>query len=1034
MRRLPTSTYRLQLHGGFTLTGAAGLVSYLQALGISDCYLSPIMTARPGSQHGYDVVDHTQINPELGGEEVYAAFTAQAAACGMGVILDFVPNHMSIDPRMNPRWRDLLENGPSSRDAHFFDVDWDPIKTELENKVLLPILGEQYGWTLERGDLRLGFAEGALHLDYEGTRLPINPREATRVFRHGLDALQAELGDEHPDLAEFLSILTALQNMPSYTERDPERIRERSREKEIARERLVRLVERSAPIARHVERAVAIVNGEPGRPDSFDLLHELLEAQAYRLAYWRTAGHEINYRRFFDINALAGLRMEDPDVFTATHQLIARLLADPSTTGLRIDHPDGLFDPLSYFRSLQDLAARSCSTVDTDGARDESVVPVRDATDVTGERPSGASVYLVAEKILSEGESLPGEWPVHGTTGYSFLNDLNGLFVNAASAAGLRRLYTRVTRHVRSFADVVYESKQLIMDTSMSSELNVLADELNRISEANRRYRDFTLNSLRDALREVVACFPVYRTYVDARGWTEADRERIEVAIRRARRRNPAMESSIFDFLREALLPRDPSQAASPEHDRRSPPHGVTEAEYRRRLNFSMKLQQYTGPVQAKGLEDTAFYRHNVLISVNEVGGEPSRLGRTVQEFHRGNLTRLQNWPFEMLASSTHDTKLGEDVRARINVLSEIPDLWRREAGRWMRMNAGNRTMVEAEPAPDRNDEYRFYQALLGAWPAELTDGHGVDARSFAVDAIPKELVERMKAYMNKAIKEAKTHTSWISPNKPYDEAMDHFIERTLTGPTSRRFVSAFLPFQARIAERGVVNSLAQVALKLAAPGVPDIFQGSELWNLRLVDPDNREPIDFERSRELLHQLEAWLDVETLQPPPTGHPQPDTRNPKPPAGADRLAAIEDMLDHWIDGRIKLFLTAACLRWRRPNHDLFATGDYVPLDTETGDTTPAGIVAFCRRSAHSVVLVAVPRFCALLSSELRRLPVGPDVWRTARILLPRELAEVRFVNLFTREELQPVNYREEWSLMVGDVLRTCPVAWLVGRTA
>ncbi|MBI3263751.1 MAG: malto-oligosyltrehalose synthase [Acidobacteria bacterium] len=983
MRRLPTSTYRLQLHAGFTLRDAAGLVSYLQALGISDCYLSPIMTARPGSQHGYDVVDHTQINPELGGEDAYAAFTAQVAASDMGVILDFVPNHMSIDPRMNPRWRDLLENGPSSRYAHFFDVDWDPIKTELEHKVLLPILGDQYGWTLERGDLRLGFAEGALHLDYEGTRLPINPREATRVFRHGLETLQAELGDENPDLAEFLSILTALQNMPSYTERDPERIRERSREKEIARDRLVRLVERSAPVARHVERAVVIFNGEPGRPESFDPLHDLLEAQAYRLAYWRTAGHEINYRRFFDINHLAGLRMEDPDVFTATHQLVARLLAEPTTTGLRIDHPDGLFDPLGYFRSLQDLA--------------------------------GAGVYLVAEKILSEGESLPAEWPIHGTTGYGFLNDLNGLFVNPAAATGLRRLYTRVTRRVRSFADVVYESKQLIMDTSMSSELNVLADELNRISEGNRRYRDFTLNSLRDALREVVACFPVYRTYVDARGWTEADRERIEVAIRRARRRNPAMESSIFDFLREVLLPRDPSQTANHGHDRRSPPYGATEAEYRRRLTFSMKLQQYTGPVQAKGLEDTAFYRHNLLISTNEVGGEPSRLGRSLQEFHHANVTRFQNWPHEMLATSTHDTKLGEDVRARINVLSEIPDLWRREAGRWMRMNAGNRTIVEAEPAPDRNDEYRFYQALVGAWPVGLTQRRGGDASSSTAQMIPKEFVERMKAYMNKAIKEAKTHTSWISPNKSYDDATDGFIERTLTGPTSRRFLAAFLPFQARIAERGVVNSLAQVALKLAVPGVPDIFQGSEVWNLRLVDPDNREPIDHTRSRELLGQLDPWLDVD---------------HPTAPAEPDRLGAIQDMLEQWTDGRIKLFITAACLRWRRLRSDLFATGDYLPLDSETVDTAPAGIVTFCRRSSTAVVLVAVPRFCALLSSGLGRFPVGPEVWRTARILLPPDLAGARFVNLFTREAVQPLHYREEWSLMVSDVLRTCPVAWLV----
>ncbi|MBI4476406.1 MAG: malto-oligosyltrehalose synthase [Acidobacteria bacterium] len=1006
MRRLPTSTYRLQLHAGFTLHDAAALVPYLDALGVTDCYLSPVMTARPGSQHGYDVVDHTQINPELGGDEAYAAFMGAVAAHRMGVVLDFVPNHMSIDPRTNPRWRDVLENGPSSRYAHFFDIDWDPIKTELENKVLLPILSDQYGWTLERGDLRLGFGEGTLHLDYEGMRLPINPRQATLVFRHGLEALQAELGEEHPDLAEFLSILTALQNMPAYTERDPERIRERSREKEIARERMLRLVERSAPIARHVERAIVVFNGEPGRPESFDLLHELLERQAYRLAYWRTAGHEINYRRFFDINDLAGLRMEDPEVFAATHELVARLLADPHVTGLRIDHPDGLFDPLAYCQNVQKLA--------------------------------GGDVYLVAEKILSEAESLPPEWPIHGTTGYNFLSDLNGLFVNPASAPGLRRFYTRITRRVSSFADEVYESKQLIMETSMASELNVLADELNRISEGNRRYRDFTLNSLREALREVVACFPVYRTYVDARGWTEADRERIEVAIRRARRRNPAVESSIFDFLREVLLPRDPSQAPAAEPDRRSPPHGASEDEYRRRLNFSLKLQQYTGPVQAKGQEDTAFYRHNVLVSLNEVGGEPSRLGRTLQEFHHANAVRAQHWPYEMLATSTHDTKLGEDVRARINVLSEIPEVWRREVGRWMRINSGHRTTIESEPAPNRNDEYRFYQALVGAWPAELTQRYG----SGAAGTVSAEFVERIQAYMNKAIKEAKTETSWISPNKPYDEAMHAFIARTLTGPTSRRFLAAFLPFQARIAQLGAVNSLAQVVLKIAAPGVPDIFQGSERWNLRLVDPDNRQRPDHARSRDLLRQIGRWIevDLDNLDLPPEGGSHEDTDHSEDP---DRLAATADMLAHWPDGRIKLFVTACCLTARRRAGDRFARAEYLPLDTETADTAPAGIVSFARRYDGTVALVAAPRFCAVLSDFAqegapgpghggRAFPLGPEVWRGARILLPRDWSGLRFINVFTREAVQPVHYREEWSLMVGDVLKSCPVAWLVAR--
>ncbi len=530
--------------------------------------------------------------------------------------------------------------------------------------------------------------------------LPVNPRQAPRVYRTGLDELTAHLGASNPDLLELESVITALQKMPPYTDTSPDGIAERHRESVVAQNRLRELTSRSPQILQHIQNGVRTFNGAPGDPASFNLLHDLLEEQVYRLSYWRTASHEINYRRFFDINSLAGLRVEDPDVFGAIHQLLAKLLAERRVTGVRIDHVDGLFDPARYFEWLQDLAATAWGISRT-----------------PDERP----LYVVVEKILSEGEHLPSGWAVHGTTGYNFLNQVNGLFVDSSNARRMGRVYTRHTGLTESLEDLLYDSKRVIMDTSMASELNVLAETLNRISESNRRSRDFTLNSLRDAIVEVVASFPVYRTYITTRGWTPEDRAVIAQAIDRARRRNPAMDATIFDFFREVLLPRDPEVAGSvqPQHERREgyPPVDATEGA--ERLRFAMKFQQYTGPLQAKGLEDTAFYRYNLLLSLNEVGGDPSRFGSSSTEFHELNRRRRVDWPYELLATSTHDTKLGEDVRARIDAISEMPDEWGRDVARWMRLNRAERTIVDGEPAPDRNDEYRFYQALVGAWPAD---------------------------------------------------------------------------------------------------------------------------------------------------------------------------------------------------------------------------------------------------------------------------------------------------------------------------
>jgi (1->4)-alpha-D-glucan 1-alpha-D-glucosylmutase len=981
-RYIPLSTYRLQVHPRFPLAAARDVVGYLAALGVDACYTSPYFTATPGSTHGYDISNHNEINPELGGAPAHEEFTAALAANGLGHVVDFVPNHMGIGTATNAWWKDLLENGPSSPADSFFDVEWSPVKPELHSKLLLPILGDQYGRVLERGELQLAFHDGQLTLQYFDQELPLNPRETPQVFRRALEPLTAELGADSPQLHEFQSIITSLQNLPPYTERQPERIAEGRREKEVARGRVARLVAECPTVGMHIQQAVREFNGEPGKPETFDALHQLLESQPYRLSHWRTASHQINYRRFFDVNSLAGLRVENPEVFAAIHQLIGTLLREGKVNALRIDHPDGLFDPAGYFEMLQDLAASDWNI--------QRKPPDRGRPD----RP----LYVVAEKILSGGESLPTRWAIHGTTGYNYLNGLNGLFINGALARRMRRVYVKLTGRTEPFDDVLYASKRLIMDTAMASELNVLAHMLNRLGERNRRSRDFTLESLRDVIMEVVACFPVYRTYVDEQGWTEGDRAVVERAIVRARRRNPAMEASLFDFFREVVLTRDPNGAAEPRyHERRVgyPPESAEEA--RDRLHFAMKLQQYTGPVHAKGLEDTSFYRYNLLLSLNEVGGDPSRFGRSVEEFHAANAARRRDWPYEMLTTATHDTKLGEDVRARVNVLSEMPDEWSREASRWMRLNRNLRTIVDGEPAPDRNDEYRFYQALIGVWPTDVPPG---------TSPAPADLVERVQRYMMKAVKEAKVHTSWLTPNFGYENAVVRFVERALTGTGGARFLPAFAPFQQRVASVGLLNSLAQVTLKLGAPGIPDFYQGAELWDLSLVDPDNRRPVDFEVRARALSDLECGL----------GSPAPE-----------RAKFSTTLLDTWRDGRIKLLVTTAGLRLRREQPELFLSGEYLPLAVDV--TVPADIVAFARRREDQAVLFVAPRLCARIVDATRPIPLGGEAWKTSRVLLPPPLASRTFRDVITGGAIAPVTTDHQAWIFVGQIFETLPIAIL-----
>ncbi|HYF62373.1 MAG TPA: malto-oligosyltrehalose synthase, partial [Herpetosiphonaceae bacterium] len=691
---IPNATYRLQFNADFTFGDAQAVVAYLRDLGVSDCYASPILKARSSSTHGYDVSDPSAINPVLGGEEAFLSWSAALREHGMGLVVDLVPNHMGIGERSNQWWMDVLENGPSSTYADYFDIDWTPIKRELENKVLLPILGDQYGVVLEAGQLRLVYADQGLFLDVYGTPLPIAPRTYEQVLAVMLEILAEELDAADANLYELQSILTAISYLPPRTERDRERLTERNREKEIIKRRIAALLEECPPARAALDRTITLFNGTVGDPRSFDRLDALIDAQPYRLAFWRVASEEINYRRFFDINDLAAIRIELPEVFNDTHALTLRLVAEGHINGLRIDHPDGLWNPAVYFRQLQESALRQRLAAEHDpeeldgaatAAMDDLCQENWSRTD--GGSPASWPLYVVAEKILSETEPLPRDWAVHGTTGYDFLVQVNGLFVDSRHAKAFDRIYARFTGAEVQFPALVSSSKKMIMLISLSSEINALSHQLNRLSEKNRHFRDFTLNSLTFALREVIAAMSIYRTYITSiESVSERDQRYVEEAVREAKRRNPRTAHSIFDFIRDTLLLRNVDDFS--EQDRSD------------MLAFVMKFQQITGPVMAKSVEDTAFYVYNRLVSLNEVGGHPDHFGLSVREFHRHASERASIWPHAMLATSTHDTKRSEDVRARLNVLSEMPEQWREALRRWSRLNQPRKRQADGAALP----------------------------------------------------------------------------------------------------------------------------------------------------------------------------------------------------------------------------------------------------------------------------------------------------------------------------------------------
>lgn len=973
---IPRATYRVQLNKSFTFADLTEIVPYLASLGISHVYCSPYFKARAGSVHGYDVVDHNQLNPEIGTREEFEELVAALRSHNMGHILDIVPNHVGIMGSDNAWWMDVLENGPASKYADYFDIEWNPANPVLKGKVLVPVLGGPYGDILEKGELVLRFERelGSFAVFYHEHRMPIDPKTYPLI----IDRILAKTYS-----GELENLRRGFVSLPDRHDPSDEQIAQRDEAKENLKRRFVALCSNELPVCEAIESVVQSFAGTPGNGETFDALHELLEVQAYRLASWRVAPDDINYRRFFDVNDLAGLRVENLTVFENTHRLLFELVGAGKIDGLRVDHPDGLRDPGQYFHRLQSRVAALRGGA-SGGATQSAAVPVSKLEDppdfgVAGQKRP-LPIYLVAEKITASFEHIPPAWPVHGETGYHFANVVNRLLVDAATKARMDRVYHSFIEQSLEWANVAYDAQHMILRRSLASELSVVANMLTRIAQADRHTRDLTYNILRQSLAEVIACFPVYRTYV-VDGASETDKRYIDWAIAAARRRRTAGEAPAFDFIRQALLMELPV---------------ATDSLRRQLRNFAMKFQQVTAPITAKGVEDTSLYRFNRLTSLNEVGGEPDAYGSTVRAFHADSQHRARFWPHEMLGTSTHDTKRSEDVRARINVLSEMTQVWRKAIERWSRINRLRKREVEGQPAPSRNDEYLLYQTLTGSWPLEELDEPGLTAYR-----------ERIEGYMIKAAREAKSRTSWANVNAEYEEALLQFIRTLLEPREMNTFLTDFTAFQRRISRYGLLNAMSQALCKLTAPGVPDIYQGNEIWDFSLVDPDNRRPVDYTKRRKLLAELES-IDMDTC--------------------VDR-GLIGSLVTGMRDGRCKLFVTWKVLQFRRDHAALFRESEYLPLRV-SGDYA-ANVCAFARRYEGKLAVTIAPRlYLRLLGPERDDAPLGDSVWGDTAIELPKEFAEpLSLKNLFDGQAVPTSRTGNRITLRLADALRNFPVGLL-----
>lgn len=930
--RIPTATYRIQFHSEFKFEQAKNLVAYLAELGISDLYASPIFKARKGSTHGYDVVDPTQLNPELGTSEDFEELIQEIKQYDLGWVQDIVPNHMAYDSQ-NSWLMDVLENGADSEAFDYFDIEWDQVYEDIKGRVLAPMLGNFYGQCLENGDIQLNYDEGGLSVNYFSLKLPVRIESYAKFITQNLGHLGRSLGRRHPDFIKLLGILYLMKSAPGETKG-----KERYDQIAFVKGLLWELYTQNTEVKEFIDSNVKFFNGEKGNPESFNHLDTLLKEQFYRLSFWKVGAEEINYRRFFTVNELISVKVQEIKVFHKTHTLISKLVEEGKITGLRIDHIDGLYDPTEYLKRLREK---------------------------TGD------VYITVEKILEVKEKLPEIWPIQGTSGYDFLNYVNGIFCKTENEKQITDIYQKFTRVESPYEQLFIEKKQLIVEKNLAGDVDNLAQILKKIAGQSRLGIDFTMNGLKRTLAEVLTLFPVYRTYINGDGLSEDDSFYIKEVIEEARGRIPLLLNEL-NFI-EKLLLLEWEESLTPEQKTL-------------RLHFVMRLQQLSGPLMAKGIEDTLFYVYNRLTSLNEVGGNPGKFGITLSDFHEFNQKQSIVWTHKMNATATHDTKRGEDVRTRLNVLSEIPQEWEKQVKSWSEINRSKKVKVRGREVPVPNDEYFFYQTLVGAYPLKKNES--------------EHFVVRVKDYMLKSVREAKLHTAWLRPDTDYEDGFLSFVEKVLEPSESNQFFKKFLPFQQWVAEYGILNSLSQTLLKYTSPGVPDTYQGTELWDLSMVDPDNRRPVDYEQRIAFLQEIQEKSQT------------------------DILKLIDELSSNKTDGRIKLFLTYKLLQTRKENLAVFQQGDYLPL--EVVGKFKDNVVAFARSFGDTMVIAVAPRFLTSLVQP-GESPLGEKVWGDTQLELPQGVQSI------WRDAITNQTIFGSGKIALAQILQHFPVALLLNNS-
>jgi (1->4)-alpha-D-glucan 1-alpha-D-glucosylmutase len=946
-RNIPLATYRLQFNSNFRFSDAIVILDYLRELGLSHIYASPVFTSRRGSGHGYDVTDPTRIDPDLGGEEGFAELLAAIEKRDMRLLLDIVPNHMAASSE-NRWWMDVLEYGPDSSFASYFDINWRTPSRSLENKLLLPFLGKPFGEVLDSGELSIYYEDGRFFLRYFDQIFPITPASYAQILRFSERELHHAVEEGSAPEQEWQGIAAAADTIALDRGVSQQAATERRTKAEHLRERLRQLIGSSPEIAKFVDQTLAAINGSKGDPQSFRGLERLLGGQHYRLAFWQAASDSINYRRFFSITDLVGVRVEDPAVFDATHEAIIRVGGKPNVSGFRIDHIDGLRDPKGYLARLRERLAANASGTDP--------------------------AYLLVEKILARDEPLPADWPIEGTTGYDYMNYANRLMVDGEGAKKVQDFYARWTNSNTDFQEILYQKKKLVMRTLLGVEMRTLGRELTELASDDRYARELRAAELTEALVEVTACLPIYRTYVQSLEESESTQSLLDGSIKKARERRPALPSECFDFLADVLLLK-------------SPPH-IRADQREARFAFVGRWQQFTGSIMAKGFEDTALYVYFPLAALNEVGGDPVAPEAGIAGFHEYIAGRRATWPYAMNATTTHDTKRSEDARARIAVLSEIPGEWEAAVQAWSELNKPLATQVDSSTVPDRNEEYLFYQTLIAAWPFD--------------EAEFPSLAKRLQDYVLKAVREAKVYTRWSEPNKAHEEALSHFIAAVVDPVRNGEFCAKFAQFHRKAALYGMLNGLGQVLLKTASPGVPDIYQGAELWDFRLVDPDNRDVIDFSKRAPILDDMRRA------------------------ANADCACRAQELLSAWPDSRVKIHVLARCLAARQENPELFLDGEYHPLQI-SGEHAQC-LVAFARKHGTDWAVVIVPRSVASVEAPVVDVEQRRKFWENTRIDLPHG-SPTQWFNLLAGRQSAAIS-SVDGRLVVGEALKDFPLALLL----